>query len=110
MSDRWHSEYSDLWHWGIWNGQLQDKTAEINGDSKNEAFEKPLVSTFIVLEFRKSVQKVMDNALQGNEASNRELEFRTKSDETRYWLVNTTTRQDSENNIVGEMTGGNRDR
>jgi len=80
-----------------WN----DKTAEITGYSKEEAFEKPLVSTFIVRKLRESVQNVLDNALQGNETSNYELEFRTKSNEIRYLLVNATTRRNAHGNIVG---------
>jgi PAS domain S-box-containing protein len=44
-----------------WN----DKTAEITGFSREEAFDKPLVSTFIVEKLRPSVQEVLDNALQG---------------------------------------------
>uniref|UniRef100_A0A6V2LA27 histidine kinase n=1 Tax=Ditylum brightwellii TaxID=49249 RepID=A0A6V2LA27_9STRA len=80
-----------------WN----DKTAEITGFSKEEALKKPLVSTFIVPKLRASVQSVMDNALRGEETSNYELEFRTKSDEIRYLLVNATTRRDAENKIVG---------
>ncbi len=35
---------------------------------------------------RPSVQKVLDNALQGNETSNYELEFETKKKEIRYLL------------------------
>jgi PAS domain S-box-containing protein len=57
-----------------WN----DKTAEITGFRKEEAMGNPLVSTFIVPKLRKSVQDVLDNALQGHETSNYELEFRTK--------------------------------
>ncbi len=41
------------------------KTAEITGYSREEAFDKPLVSTFIVQKLRSSVQEVLDNALQG---------------------------------------------
>ena len=80
-----------------WNA----KTAEITGYSKEEAFSKPLVDAFIVPKLRQSVQEVLDNALKGNETSNYELEFETKSGETRYLLVNATTRRDAENNIVG---------
>ena len=50
---------------------------------------------------RDSVQEVLDNALKGRGTSNYELEFRTKSNEIRYLLVNATTRRDAENNIVG---------
>jgi PAS domain S-box-containing protein len=80
-----------------WN----NKTAEIRGYTKEEAFDEPLVSNFIVPSFRKSVQVVLDKALQGEESSNYELEFLTKSGETRYLLVNATTRRDPENNVVG---------
>ena len=80
-----------------WN----EKTAEITGFSKEEAFDKPLVSAFIVPSLRQSVQEVLDNALKGRGTSNYELEFRTKSNEIRYLLVNATTRRDAENNIVG---------
>merc|ERR1712238_180480 len=80
-----------------WN----NKTAEITGFSKDEAFDKPLVSTFIVPSLRLSVQEVMDNALRGIETSNYELEFETKSKEIRYLLVNATTRCDTESRIVG---------
>jgi PAS domain S-box-containing protein len=86
------------------NGNVNEwnrKTAEITGFTKNEAFGKPLVSTYIEPKLRKAVQDIMDNALQGNETSNYELEFRTKSDEIRYLLVNATTRRDADNCIVG---------
>jgi PAS domain S-box-containing protein len=80
-----------------WNNM----TAEITGFSNDEAMGKHLVSTFIVSSLRQSVQEVLDNALQGNETSNYELEFETKSREIRYLLVNATTRRDAENNIIG---------
>ena len=80
-----------------WN----DKTAEITGYSKDEALYKPLVSTFIVTKLRNSVKTVLDNALQGKQTSNYEIEFLTKSNEIRYLLVNATTRRDPEGNIVG---------
>ena len=62
---------------------------------------KPLVSTFIVPNLRKSVQEILDKALKGDETSNYELEFRTKTNEIRYLLVNATTRRDAESNVVG---------
>mgnify|MGYP000438391850 CR=1 FL=1 len=62
---------------------------------------KPLVSTFVEPKLWQSVQDVLDNALRGNETSNYSLEFRTKSNEIRYLLVNATTRRDAENNISG---------
>ncbi|KAL3927553.1 MAG: hypothetical protein SGBAC_013040 [Bacillariaceae sp.] len=80
-----------------WN----DKTAEITGFSKAEALHQPLVSTFIVPNLRESVQEVLDAALEGNETSNYQLEFRTKTNEKRHLLVNATTRRDVDSNIVG---------
>ena len=82
-----------------WN----DKTAEITGYKKEEAIGKPLVSTFIVQKLKSSVQQVLDLALQGNETSNYELEFTTKSNEIRYLLVNASTRRDPDYNIVGVL-------
>ncbi len=64
---------------------------------------KPLVKTFIVQKLKASVQQIMDLALQGNETSNYELEFTTKSKQIRYLLVNASTRRDPENNIVGVL-------
>ena len=63
--------------------------------------QQPFVSTFIVPKLRKSVQEILDKALKGDETSNYELEFRTKTNEIRYLLVNATTRRDAESNIVG---------
>ena len=82
-----------------WN----DKTAEITGYTKEEAFDRPLVETFILPSLRQSVQEVLDNALLGKETSNYELEIRTKSNETRYLLLNATTRRDTSDNIIGVL-------
>ena len=67
---------------------------------KEEAVNQPLVATYIVPNLRHCVQEVPDNALKCVETSNYELEFRTKSNEIRYLLVNVTTRQDRYVNIV----------
>jgi PAS domain S-box-containing protein len=86
------------------NGNVNEwnfKTAEITGYSREEAFNKPLVANFIAKGFRESVQEVLDKALTGVETANYELEFHTKSKETRFLLVNASTRRDIENNIVG---------
>ena len=85
----------------IYVNEWNDKTAEITGFRKEEAFDFPLVSRFILPSLRRSVQEIMDNALAGNETSNYELEFENKSKEIRYLLVNATTCRDAENKIVG---------
>ena len=81
------------------------KTAKITGYSREEAFLKPLVSTFIAPRLRQSVQKMLDKALRGHETSNFGLEFQTKLNETQYLLVNACTRRDASNHIVGGETG-----
>ena len=65
------------------------------------AFDKPLVSTFIKSNLRSNVQGILMDALKGNETSNYELEFETKTKETVYLLVNATTRRDPDGTIVG---------
>ena len=64
------------------------------GYSKDEAMGKPLVSTFINRKLKSSVQQIVNLALQGNDTSNYELEFTTKSNEIRDLVVNTSTRRD----------------
>jgi PAS domain S-box-containing protein len=86
------------WNVNEWN----NKTAEITGFSKEDAFDEPLVSKFIAESHRQRVKEVLDQALRGEETSNYEVEFLTKSgEETRFLLVNATTRRDPENNVVG---------
>jgi PAS domain S-box-containing protein len=90
------------------NGRVNEwneKTIEITGFSKKEAWNKPLVSDFIVPSFQESVQQVLDDALRGKETSNYELTFETKHKEIRYLLVNATTRRDAEGNVVGVVGG-----
>jgi PAS domain S-box-containing protein len=84
-----------------WN----NKTIEITGFSREEAWNKPLVSDFIEPAFKASVQQVLDDALHGMETSNYELTFETKSKEIRYLLLNATTRRDAAGNIVGVVGG-----
>jgi len=80
-----------------WN----NKTAEITGFTKEEAFGRHLISTFIKEHLKNQVRSIMKNALEGNETSNYELELDTKTKETRYLLVNATTRRDQDGNIIG---------
>ena len=49
-----------------WN----DKTAKITGFPREEALEKPLVSTFIVPKLHQLVQSVLDRVLKRDETSN----------------------------------------
>jgi len=73
----------------------------MTGYSKAEALGKPLVESFIAQPTQQKVQEILDDALKGNETSNYELEFRTKTGESRFIVVNATTRRDLESNVVG---------
>ena len=77
------------------------RTSEITGYSKEEAFDEPLVETFIAESMQEKVREILDSALAGNETSNYELEFISKCGEPIFLLVNATTRRDPENSVVG---------
>ena len=77
------------------------RTQEITGYSKEEAFDEPLVERFIAPHMRPKVHEILDAALHGNETSNYELEFVSKSGEKCFLLVNATTRRDPDHNVVG---------
>jgi PAS domain S-box-containing protein len=80
-----------------WN----EKAVENFGYRKEEAFNCKLVENFIVPYMQDSVQELVDQSLQGHGTSNYELEFVTKSSETRHLLVNGFPRRDVDDNIIG---------
>ena len=80
-----------------WNGRTQ----EITGYSKEDAFGKPLVESFVAPELQQKVQEVLDAALQGDEISNYELEFISKSGKICFLSVNATARRDPAGRVVG---------
>jgi len=83
-----------------WN----DKTAEITGYRKEDAFGCLLVDTFIFPDIHASIQGIFKDALHhGKGTSNYELEFRTKSNEIRHLLVNITPQCDMNNAVVGAV-------
>ena len=77
------------------------RTSEITGYSKEEAFDEPLVESFIAKSMQDKVREILDSALAGNETSNYELEFVSKSGKPIFLKVNATTRRDPENAVVG---------
>jgi PAS domain S-box-containing protein len=77
------------------------RTQEITGFLKENAFGMPLVESFIAPPMQQKVQEILDAALRGNETSNYELEFISRSGEPRCLSVNATTRRDPEGRIVG---------
>ena len=81
-----------------WN----NKTAEITGYGKEDAFGSLLVDTFVLPDIQDSVRAVLQTALQhGKGTSNYELEFRTRFNEIRHLLVNITPQHDMDNIVVG---------
>ena len=76
-------------------------TERITGFSKREAEGHKFVERFVEPKMQSSVTEVFDKALRGIQTSNYSLEFRTKSGDTRYLLVNATTRR----GVDGEITG-----
>jgi PAS domain S-box-containing protein len=85
-----------------WN----NKAAEITGFSKHEVMGKDLVEVYITEEFRASVRKVLDDALQGIEKSNFEFPLFTSDQRRVEVLLNATTRRDVTGVIVGVIGVG----
>jgi len=81
-----------------WN----DKTAEITGYRKEDAFGCLLVDTFIFPDIQDSVRCILRDALKhGKGTSNYELEFLTQAKQIRHLLVNITPQCDMNNAVVG---------
>ena len=85
-----------------WN----QKTARMTGFSKAEAVDKDLVDTFITNDFKDSVREVLEKALLGDETSNYEFPLFSKSGERVDILLNSTTRRDALNRVVGVVGVG----
>jgi PAS domain S-box-containing protein len=82
-----------------WN----EKTEDISGYKSVEVIGCHLVDAFIPSAFQSSMKNVLENALQGKGTMNCDVEFRTKSNELRQFLLNVTTRRDEGNDIVGAV-------
>jgi PAS domain-containing protein len=61
---------------------------------------------FITLEYRTSVKKVLDNALNGSESANFEFPMYTKSHQRVDILLNATTRRNINGGVVGVIGVG----
>ena len=80
-----------------WN----EKAASITGYSTRESIGENLVERFVAPELRSSVQRVFQNALDGQETSNFELALVTKTGRRVVVLLNATTRRNAEGAVVG---------
>eukprot|EP00959_Pyramimonas_sp_CCMP1952_P001840 37699-Pyramimonas_sp.AAC.1 len=96
--------------WGVdkdgnvneWN----DKAASLTKFSQEEVMGRNLVDVFITEEYKESVKTLLDNALNGMEASNFEFPLYTKDKIRVEVLLNATTRRDKFGNIVGVVGVG----
>ena len=85
-----------------WNQQA----SKIMGYSKEEVLGKHLVKNYISPEFQVAVQKVLDDALRGEETANFEFPLFSKYGKRVEILLNASTRKDLSNNIVGVVGVG----
>jgi len=80
-----------------WN-QTSEK---ITGFTKEEVLGNDLVQTYITEDYRESVKKVLENALQGKETANYEFPLFAKDGDRVMVLLNSSTRR----NAAGDITG-----
>ena len=85
-----------------WNAM----TATITGYSKEQAFGKDLVNTYIAEEHRPSVANVIKLALVGEDTVNYELPIYRESGERVEILLNAMARRDFEGSIIGVIGVG----
>jgi PAS domain S-box-containing protein len=85
-----------------WN-QTSEK---ITGFTKDEVLGKDLVQTYITEDYRKSVKKVLDDALLGKETANYEFPLFSKDGQRVMVLLNSSTRRDAKGKITGVLGVG----
>jgi PAS domain S-box-containing protein len=85
-----------------WN-QTSEK---ITGFTKDEVLGKDLVQNYITEDYRESVKKVLDDALQGKETANYEFPLFTKDGRRVMVLLNSSTRRDAKGEITGVLGVG----
>ena len=85
-----------------WN-QTSEK---ITGFTKGEVLGKDLVQTYITEDYRKSVRKVLDDALLGQETANYEFPIFSKDGQRVMVLLNSSTRRNAKGKITGVLGVG----
>eukprot|EP00930_Biecheleria_cincta_P053498 TRINITY_DN3901_c0_g1_i2.p1 TRINITY_DN3901_c0_g1~~TRINITY_DN3901_c0_g1_i2.p1 ORF type:complete len:3527 (-),score=831.98 TRINITY_DN3901_c0_g1_i2:238-9594(-) len=85
-----------------WNA----KASGLLGYSKHEALGKSLVQHFITDEFKDSVRKVLDAALDGQDTANFEFPLFTATGERKEILLNATARRGPSGDIIGVIGVG----
>ncbi|MFT5851878.1 MAG: PAS domain S-box-containing protein [Colwellia sp.] len=82
------------------------KSAEITGFDAEEVWGKNLVEEFISLDYRESVNGVLQKALKGDNTSNFEFPLYTKRNNLIRVLLNATTRRNTNGDVVGVVGVG----
>jgi PAS domain S-box-containing protein len=85
-----------------WNQRAEVLT----GFDKADVMGKDLVDGFITDDYKASVKEVLDKALKGEESANYEFPLFSKSGDRVDVLLNSTSRRDSNGNIVGVVGVG----
>jgi PAS domain S-box-containing protein len=85
-----------------WN----QKAEFLTGYAKIDVMGKDLVAGFITEDFKVSVKEVLDKALKGEESANYEFPLYTVTGDRVDVLLNSTSRRDSNGNIVGVVGVG----
>jgi PAS domain S-box-containing protein len=85
-----------------WN-QTSEK---ITGFKKDDVLGKDLVQTYITQDYQNQVKEVLDNALKGQETANYEFPLFTKDGQRVMVLLNSSTRRNAEDEIVGVIGVG----
>ncbi len=80
-----------------WN----QKVAELTGHSRSEMVGRMIVDEFVPIDHRMGVERVLDQALAGQESGGFEFPLHTKDGRRVTILFNTTTRRDAAGEIVG---------
>ena len=80
----------------VWNNKLELLT----GYSKEDTIGKYIID-FIIEDKKHEVYNILEETLKGNEKSNYELPFRTKDGNIIDLIINSTTRRDIQDNIIG---------
>jgi PAS domain S-box-containing protein len=78
----------------------------LTGFGKADVMGKDLVAGFITDDYKASVKEVLDKALKGEESANYEFPLFTKSGDRVDVLLNSTSRQDANGDIVGVVGVG----
>ena len=85
-----------------WNQTLE----KITGFTKDEVLGNDLVQTYITEDYKKSVKKVLDDALKGKETANYEFPLFAKDGERVMVLLNSSARRNVDGKINGVLGVG----